>query len=72
MTAELSASAALSRAFAGRGGQRKVLFFEKKNQKTFSSLHTRPTSKSAACANGQKFFGSFFQKITVLLPVFLA
>ncbi len=40
-----------------------VFFFEKKNQKTFAHGRTWPR---AAYANGQKFFGSFFQKITLL------
>jgi negative regulator of sigma E activity len=45
-----------------------MLFFEKKNQKTFASWHTRPTATCAAYANAQKFFASFFQKIR---PFFL-
>jgi len=39
-----------------------VFFFEKKNQKTFALLGTRPISKWAAYAKWQKFFASFFQK----------
>jgi hypothetical protein len=39
--------------------RRKVFFFEKKNQKTFSSLGKRSRN---AYANDQKFFASFFQK----------
>jgi hypothetical protein len=44
-----------------------MLFFEKKNQKTFAFWNTRPTSMSATHANEQKFFASFFQKRS---PVF--
>jgi len=40
-----------------------VFFFEKKNQKTFAHWRTRSISTWAACANEQKFFASFFQKI---------
>jgi hypothetical protein len=39
-----------------------VLFFEKKNQKTFALLGTWPNSTWVADANWQKFFASFFQK----------
>jgi hypothetical protein len=45
-----------------------MFFFEKKNQKTFARLVTRPTSAWATYAKGQKFFASFFQKIS--LPLF--
>jgi hypothetical protein len=43
-----------------------VFFFEKKNQKIFAHLVTRPSPTWAADANRQKFFGSFFQKRTYL------
>jgi len=39
-----------------------VFFFEKKNQKTFAPWRTWPISNWVACALGQKFFASFFQK----------
>jgi hypothetical protein len=44
----------------------KVLFFEKKKQKTFARWHTRSISTWATYPNRQKFFGSFFQKRTFL------
>jgi hypothetical protein len=49
--------------------KKKVFFFEKKKQKTFARRHKWPTSKWAAYANEQKFFGSFVQKRT---PCFLS
>jgi hypothetical protein len=46
--------------------ERKLFFFEKKNQKTFAtlvrSLIQRPVTDSGR--KWQKFFGSFFQKRT--------
>jgi hypothetical protein len=47
-----------------------MFFFEKKNQKTFALApspairHRRPSPY----LNGQKFFGSFFQKRTAFFP----
>jgi len=48
-------------------GQAKRFFFEKKNQKTFSSgvAQTLQNPALGAAANRQKFFGSFFQKRTL-------
>jgi CelD/BcsL family acetyltransferase involved in cellulose biosynthesis len=43
--------------------KKKVFFFEKKNQKTFIRGRTWPL---ATCAHEKKFFGSFFQKRTLL------
>jgi hypothetical protein len=45
-----------------------MFFFEKKNQKTFALLLTRPAATWAAYAKEQKFFASFFQK-EVFLPL---
>jgi hypothetical protein len=45
-------------------GEEKVFFFETKNQKTFAPWHARPKSTLAARAREQKFFASFFQKIS--------
>jgi hypothetical protein len=42
-----------------------MFFFEKKNQKTFALSVPRPTATWATYANGQKFFASFFQKISL-------
>jgi hypothetical protein len=44
-----------------------VFFFEKKNQKTLARLVTRKvkTRRRALMAQEQRFFGSFFQKITL-------
>jgi hypothetical protein len=42
---------------------RKAFFFEKRKQKTFPPALTSPCAQ----ANGQKFFGSFFQKRTFFL-----
>jgi hypothetical protein len=39
-----------------------VFFFEKKNQKTFATWHTRPISNWATDAKEQEFFASLFQK----------
>jgi membrane protease subunit (stomatin/prohibitin family) len=49
---------------SGKQRRKKVFFFEKQKQKTFARWHTRPISIRAAYANGQMFFGSFFQKRT--------
>jgi hypothetical protein len=46
-------------AYVAREGKR--FFFEKKNQKTFATCGTR---RGTAYFNGEKFFGSFFQKRT--------
>jgi hypothetical protein len=48
-----------------------MFFFEKKNQKTFALLLTRPAATWAAYAKEQKFFASFFQKRSLLTFVFL-
>jgi len=48
--------------------ERKEFFFEKKKQRTFANLTTRPISKWAAYANKQKLLDSCFQKI---IPSFL-
>jgi hypothetical protein len=40
----------------------RMLFFEKKNQKTFASWRAWPVSTPAACAQEQTFFASFLQK----------
>jgi hypothetical protein len=50
---------------AGGGGKtgRRMFFFEKKNQKTFTPSPS-PHGLPNACLNRQKFFGSFFQKRT--------
>ncbi len=45
-----------------------MFFFEKKNQKTFARLVTRPISQRATEARVQNSFDSFFQKRTRLLP----
>jgi hypothetical protein len=45
-----------------------MFFFEKKNQKTFAPVDTRPNSNWAAYASEQKFFASFFQKRRPSLP----
>jgi hypothetical protein len=42
--------------------ERKVFFFEKKNQKTFTRSLTRRISISTKYANAQEFFASIFQK----------
>jgi membrane fusion protein (multidrug efflux system) len=47
--------------------KKKSLFFEKKKQKTFASAVAK---SPAAYAKGKKFFGSFFQKRTLLLCLF--
>jgi hypothetical protein len=39
-----------------------MFFFEKKNQKTFATWPTRPSSDWVASGKAQKFFASFFQK----------
>jgi len=46
--------------------RKKVFFFEKKNQKTFVCLVPRKSTQFVT-AKEQKFFGSFFQKRTLLL-----
>jgi len=49
------------------GERKEMLFFEKKNQKTFVCLVPRqvmPTTTEVNTAQAQKFFGSFFQKNT--------
>jgi len=49
--------------------EEEVFFFEKKNQKTFVCLDPRKTTQKTTeftRAQEQKFFGSFFQKITLL------
>jgi hypothetical protein len=54
---------------ASPGRQERMFFFEKKNQKTFISCpHNRHVHRAApaAPAKEQKFFGSFFQKRTLL------
>jgi len=51
-----------------------MFFFEKKNQKTFVCLvptKAMPTRTEVDRAQAQKFFGSFFQKRTLLLPLAL-
>jgi len=56
----------------GREGKKEIFFFEKKNQKTFVCLdgcETRQTCPSAS-HNEQKFFGSFFQKRTLIIVLF--
>jgi hypothetical protein len=54
---------------------KEVFFFEKKNQKTFASAAGigSPSGRDAS-RNGQKFFGSFFQKRTLpySLPCLIA
>jgi hypothetical protein len=51
----------------GQGQGRKVFFFEKKKQKAFICSHLQVGRIVAqADANVQKFFGSFFQKRTLL------
>jgi len=45
-----------------------VLFFEKKNQKTFATWHTWSMSKLVAHAKGQKFFASLFLKEKTFVP----
>jgi hypothetical protein len=49
---------------------RKVFFFEKKKQKTFSLLCSAKAVEAARhnAHNEQKFFGSFFQKRTFAAP----
>jgi hypothetical protein len=49
-----------------RETQEEGFFFEKKNQKTFVCLASR---QAVTRAQAKKFFGSFFQKGT-LLPVY--
>jgi len=44
-----------------------MFFFEKKNQKTFATWHTRPFSPWTAYTNEQKFFASCFQKRSACL-----
>jgi len=46
--------------------KKEVFFFEKKNQKTFVCLVPRKSTQFVT-AKEQKFFGSFFQKRTLLL-----
>jgi hypothetical protein len=43
---------------------KKDLFFEKKNQKTFTQLYPNQARHGTA-QREQKFFGSFFQKRTL-------
>jgi hypothetical protein len=50
-----------------RQGLRKRFFFEKKNQKTF--IRWSPVGRRWHKLNGQKFFGSFFQKRTAFLSL---
>jgi hypothetical protein len=47
-----------------RARARKLFFFEKKNQKTFTNCiqQARQRGQSGAALNRQKFFASFFQK----------
>jgi hypothetical protein len=50
-------------------GKKEVFFFEKKNQKTLVCLAPRQATgvtTPAPRAQAQKFFGSFFQKRTLL------
>jgi hypothetical protein len=49
--------------------ERKFFVLEKEKQKTFTRWLTRPISQQFAYANEQKFFGSFFQKITLSYSV---
>jgi hypothetical protein len=41
---------------------KEVLFFEKRNQKTFTRWLMRPMSGEATDTKEQRFFSSFFQK----------
>jgi hypothetical protein len=45
--------------------EKKMLFFEKKNQKTFAPWRTWPSLTCVASAKEQKFFASFFQEINL-------
>jgi hypothetical protein len=45
-----------------------MFFFEKKNQKTFPGRFARFTGGDRS-SNGEKFFGSFFQKRTAFFPL---
>jgi len=47
---------------------RNLLFLKKKKQKDFYPF--KPSFPIAFRVNGQKFFGSFFQKRTLFLPFF--
>jgi hypothetical protein len=47
--------------------KKKVFFFEQKNQEHFAPLPTRSASEWAMAAKEQKFFASFFQKISRFL-----
>jgi hypothetical protein len=51
------------------GEGRKHFFFEKTKQKTFARLNRGRTRRLGL--NGQKFFGSFFQKRTASLALAL-
>jgi hypothetical protein len=44
---------------------RNCSFLKKRTKKTFARLATWPISTGTAHASWQKFFGSFFQKITL-------
>jgi hypothetical protein len=58
----------------GNVGERKMFFFEKKNQKTFATFGRSRTQapESDSERQEQKFFGSFFQKRTTSFPSLLS